>query len=157
MQVVKLRKGFIREALRHGYTLCPMFHYGNDRLYRFLGGPELWSRLSRPLPFPLFLAYGGLLGPLLPFRTPLLTAIGSPLDPAELLGLQPGQTLESPSEEAVHAVYEAFKQQLVQHYYKHRPHWETRELHIVDAHHDNHKAAHRSIPPPSPTAAAAGQ
>ncbi len=33
-ECVRLRKGFIREALRNGYDLVPMFHFGNTRIYK---------------------------------------------------------------------------------------------------------------------------
>lgn len=129
---IKLRKGFIREALIHGYALCPMFHFGNDRLYRFIGGVDLWRRLSARARFPVFLAT------VVPRRTRMLTAIGSPLDPAVLLGHKPGHPVPQPSDEHIHLVYEAFKDNMRTHYYTHRPHWEARDLAFVEAEHPSH-------------------
>jgi hypothetical protein len=37
-ETLQLRKGFIREALRNGYDLVPMFHFGNTRMYRWVSG-----------------------------------------------------------------------------------------------------------------------
>ena len=33
-EMVLLRWGFIREALRNGFDLTPCFHFGNSRLFR---------------------------------------------------------------------------------------------------------------------------
>jgi hypothetical protein len=32
---VKLRRGFIRQAIKHGYDIVPMFHFGQSRLFRY--------------------------------------------------------------------------------------------------------------------------
>lgn len=130
---LQLRKGFIREALRNGYDLVPMFHFGATRMYKFVGPAEFWRWLSRKLPFPFFLvggACGGLT--LLPKKVPIVLAVGSPLGVAALYGVPEGESVAEPDPAKVDLIYEAFKKDLHRVYYKYRPEWETRDLVIVE-------------------------
>ncbi|XP_069739175.1 2-acylglycerol O-acyltransferase 2-A-like isoform X1 [Phaenicophaeus curvirostris] len=84
------RKGFVRIALEHGVPLVPVFSFGENELFEQVANPpgsrlrRLQLRLQRILGFalPLFHARGVFqysFG-LLPFRHPIRTVVGSPLE-----------------------------------------------------------------------------
>lgn len=130
---LQLRKGFIREALRNGYDLVPMFHFGATRMYQFIGPASFWRSLSNRLPFPFFLIGGWGRGlTLLPKPVRVVTAVGAPMGLAALYGVPEGQSVPEPDPAKVDMIYEEWKKNLAGMYYRHRPKWETRELEFLD-------------------------
>ncbi|KAM3571818.1 hypothetical protein VYU27_006156 [Nannochloropsis oceanica] len=130
---LQLRKGFIREALRNGYDLVPMFHFGATRMYNFIGPASFWRSLSNRLPFPFFLIGGWGKGmTLLPKPVRIVIAVGSPIGLAALYGVPEGQSVPDPDPAKVDLIYEEWKKHLAGLYYRQRPEWETRELEIWD-------------------------
>ncbi|KAK6049329.1 diacylglycerol acyltransferase [Cooperia oncophora] len=83
------RKGFVKQALRYGASLVPVYTFGENDLYHQLDNPEgsfvrkfqTWSKKLFGVSMPLF--YGrGLLQlnfGFLPHRRPLNTVVGAPI------------------------------------------------------------------------------
>jgi hypothetical protein len=47
---VKLRRGFIRQAIKHGYDIVPMFHFGQSRLFRYrFPTVHRWTIIKGPI------------------------------------------------------------------------------------------------------------
>ncbi|XP_042150127.1 2-acylglycerol O-acyltransferase 2-A-like [Ixodes scapularis] len=103
------RKGFVRKALQHGSSLVPVLSFGENELFVQASNPEgtLLRRcqawLTRRLGFapPIFhgrgvfqYSYGWL-----PFRKPVVTVVGAPLEVAKI---------EDPSDEEVDALHEKY-------------------------------------------------
>jgi len=93
----------------------------------------LWRRMSRVLPVPFYLFYGRAFLPL-PFRHPVVTVIGKPLDMRSLIKRPPGTMYPiEPTVEEMEVVYGAFKEELRRLYETYKPSWETRPLVVLDA------------------------
>ena len=73
------RKGFVRMALRHGIPLVPVYVFGNTKMFRRVELPPWVEAFSRAVQTSIVLFWGRW-GLPVPFRTPLLYAIGAPLD-----------------------------------------------------------------------------
>jgi diacylglycerol O-acyltransferase 2, plant len=79
---VRLRRGFIREAIKLGLPIEPVFHFGNTRVLH-LWGPrwliELWGAYSRITRVPFFIYFGRFHIPI-PHRRKLLMVMGRPIE-----------------------------------------------------------------------------
>lgn len=95
---------------------------------------EWWQRLARMSPVPIFFFYGRWCLPL-PYKRPVVTVIGRPLDVNQLLGRKAGccGAGEDPTREEVELVSQAFTSELKRIYDTYKPAWETRPLVIMDA------------------------
>ncbi|TFJ83941.1 hypothetical protein NSK_005036 [Nannochloropsis salina CCMP1776] len=76
------RKGFIKYALQHGYTIALGYLFGESNLYHTITwGRKLRLALFKRFKIPLFFARGRWFFPLLPERaTPLNAVVGNPID-----------------------------------------------------------------------------
>eukprot|EP00755_Sulcionema_specki_P016192 Sspe_Gene.10192::Locus_3406_Transcript_2_3_Confidence_0.400_Length_2656::g.10192::m.10192 len=118
--VLKDRVGFIKMAIRTGAALVPCYSFGENSLYRNLAGdtrPRLlkWQRrVQRLLTFaPLLVAGRGLFsysGGLIPFRRPITTVVGDPIDVTQDHNPSPEMV------EQIHAKYQAALEQLFNDY-----------------------------------------
>ncbi|CAI7804449.1 unnamed protein product [Closterium sp. NIES-54] len=98
-QVVFIRQrfGFIRLALQHGVPLLPCFVFGQTSAYRWWRPEGAWYRwVARRLGFAPIL-FWGMWGSPIPFRTPLIIVIGTPIGQ--------GDPDPNPSKERVAAVH----------------------------------------------------
>ena len=76
--MLKSRKGFVRLALQQGVPLVPVYVFGNSMLLKLVALPQLFETLSRWLRVSLT-PFMGRWGLPIPFRLPLLYAVGAPL------------------------------------------------------------------------------
>src|SRR6056297_570746 len=76
------RKGFIKYALQHGYTIALGYLFGESNLYHTITwGRKLRLALFKRFKIPIFFARGRWFFPLLPERaTPLNAVVGNPID-----------------------------------------------------------------------------
>ncbi|CAN8021047.1 unnamed protein product [Ixodes persulcatus] len=103
------RKGFVRKALQHGASLVPVLSFGENELFVQASNPEgtLLRRcqawLTRRFGFapPIFHGRGVFQYSCgwLPFRKPIVTVVGAPLEVAKI---------EDPSVEEVNALHEKY-------------------------------------------------
>ncbi|XP_067412611.1 2-acylglycerol O-acyltransferase 2-B-like [Emydura macquarii macquarii] len=109
------RKGFIKEALKHGAALVPVFSFGENELFHQVPNPRgslvraVQERLQKlmGLALPLFHARGVFqysFG-LLPFRRPIHTVVGAPI---------PVERTPCPSREAIDRLHATYLEQLNQ-------------------------------------------
>uniref|UniRef100_I2CR10 Acyltransferase n=1 Tax=Nannochloropsis gaditana (strain CCMP526) TaxID=1093141 RepID=I2CR10_NANGC len=122
---LKKHKGFIREAIKNGADVVPVFCYGNSKLFSVVGESSrlsmgLLKRLSRRIKASILIFYGRLCLPI-PIRHPLLFVVGKPL---------PVVQKDAPSKEEIAAMHALFCEKVEELYYKFRPEWETRPLSI---------------------------
>ncbi|CAI7926716.1 unnamed protein product, partial [Closterium sp. NIES-54] len=76
---IRQRFGFIRLALQHGVPLLPCFVFGQTSAYRWWRPEGAWYRwVARRLGFAPIL-FWGMWGSPIPFRTPLIIVIGTPI------------------------------------------------------------------------------
>jgi len=76
---VKRRAGFLKYCLAHGVSVCPVYAFGENRLYgnpQGGWGPRHWLN---GFGVPTILPLGRWLFPLVPRPKPLLVVVGSPL------------------------------------------------------------------------------
>ena len=112
--VLKKRKGFARMALQTGACLVPVFSFGENDLFFTMPNPEnsLLRRVQEKLKkwshfgFPMFwgrgvfnYSYG-----LLPYRKPIYTVIGKPMDVPKI---------ECPTDEQVNELHARYIDELV--------------------------------------------
>lgn len=81
---IKMRKGFIREAIRNGYDIVPVYYFGHTNIFSFLGPKRGYQWLAKHLPFPFFLYYGRNFTTF-PRSTPVKMCVGRPIDVKRLL------------------------------------------------------------------------
>jgi len=73
------RQGFIRLAMKHGYTIVPVYSFGEDRVFRRYSWARDWRiYLSRRFRIALEL-FRGRWFTLMPFRVPLRVVVGPPI------------------------------------------------------------------------------
>lgn len=97
---LKKHKGFIREAIKNGADVVPVFCYGNSKLFSVVGESSrlsmgLLKRLSRRIKASVLIFYGRLCLPI-PIRHPLLFVVGKPL---------PVVQKDAPSKEEIAALH----------------------------------------------------
>lgn len=97
---LKKHKGFIREAIKNGADVVPVFCYGNSKLFSVVGESSrlsmgLLKRLSRRIKASVLIFYGRLCLPI-PIRHPLLFVVGKPL---------PVVQKDAPSKEEIAAMH----------------------------------------------------
>ena len=94
---------------------------------------EFWRQLARISPIPIFFFYGRWYLPL-PYKRPVITVIGRPIETRKLINRPPGTVYPiDPTPEEMEVVYNAFKEELRRIYDTYKPSWETRPLVIIDA------------------------
>merc|ERR1712146_502190 len=81
---IKMRKGFIREAIRNGYDIVPVYYFGHTNIFSFFGPKRGYQWLAKHLPFPFFLYYGRNFTTF-PRSTPVKMCVGRPIDVEKLL------------------------------------------------------------------------
>ncbi len=75
---LRSRKGFIRMAMKHGVPVVPVYCFGNTHAMHKAKTPWILEALSRLLKTSLILTWGRW-GLPIPYRVPLLYAVGKPL------------------------------------------------------------------------------
>lgn len=81
---IKMRKGFIREAIRNGYDIVPVYYFGHTNIYSFFGPKRMYQWMAKHIPFPFFLYYGRNCT-IFPRSTPIKMCVGRPLNVEKLL------------------------------------------------------------------------
>lgn len=95
--VLRNRKGLVKLALRHGADIVPCYLYGNNAALSVWYDPfGLLRGLSRRLGFALIFFWGRW-GLPVPYRTPILGAVGVPIAVPQ----PPGGEKEEPSQEDI--------------------------------------------------------
>lgn len=80
--LLKSHKGFVRLALKNGVDLVPVYVFGGSKLYKRAASPLL-EKLSRLIGASLMLFWGRW-GLPVPFKVPLLFAMGEPIRVAKV-------------------------------------------------------------------------
>jgi diacylglycerol O-acyltransferase 2, plant len=121
--VVKSRKGFVRLAVKYGANLVPVFVFGGSQLFRLLPVPKFLETISRRLKTSLLLFYGRF-GLPIPFRVPMLYAVGSTITTRA----QP-----TPTPEEVDFVHNIFMRELERTFEAHKDQygWSHKKLVLV--------------------------
>lgn len=122
---LKKHRGFVREAIKHGADLVPVFCFGNSRLLKVVGENNkvsmgLLKKLSRRLQASIILFYGRW-GLPIPLRLPLKFVIGKAIKVEQK---------PVPTEEDINALHSLFIERVQEIYEKHKPEWETRPLEV---------------------------
>ncbi|KAK6054078.1 diacylglycerol acyltransferase [Cooperia oncophora] len=121
--VLKLlaRKGFVRQALQYGASLVPVYTFGENEIYLQIDNPEgslirkfqMWIKSFIGVSMPLF--YGrGLLQlnfGFLPFRKPINTVVGAPIDVCKV---------SEPTDEEVERVHRQYCDALIDLFEQHK-------------------------------------
>ena len=81
---IKMRKGFIREAIRNGYDIVPVYYFGHTNIFSFFGPKRFYQWLAKRIPFPFFL-YSGRNCTTFPRSTPVKMCVGRPIKVKKLL------------------------------------------------------------------------
>eukprot|EP00879_Flechtneria_rotunda_P005483 GHRR01005776.1.p1 GENE.GHRR01005776.1~~GHRR01005776.1.p1 ORF type:complete len:250 (+),score=65.05 GHRR01005776.1:1680-2429(+) len=90
-EVIKLldRKGFVRIAIEEGADLLPCYHFGNSQLFQWK--PKSWEKLARRHRVALGFMFGRWGLPFaLPWRIPLMMAVGAPILVKQTSASDPG-------------------------------------------------------------------
>ena len=103
-------KGFVRQALRHGVPIVPVYIFGNSQTWRLLAASRFLERISRYLRVSLVVPCGRW-GSIMPRKVPLVYAIGDALECSRIDSPTDAQVDELHSKfiEAVQALYEMFQ------------------------------------------------
>lgn len=91
--LLKRRKGFVKLALQQGVPLVPVYVFGNSMLLRLVTLPKIVETVSRLLRVSLT-PFTGRWGLPIPFRLPLLYAVGAPLMVTKIPNPTPAQVDE---------------------------------------------------------------
>ena len=113
---LRKRKGFVREAIRNGAHLVPVYTFGNTSLFPCAASDGALARLSRRMRMSLVAFFPW------PRRRPLLFVSGHPIRVKQQ---------DNPSPEEVDKVHTLFIAALEELYERHRPDWENRRLEVV--------------------------
>jgi hypothetical protein len=108
---IKDRKGFIKYALRAGYSLTPVYVFGESDLYHNPQGMwdfRLWLNTLQ-LQIPGVVPFGHPLAPLAPRQIPVRIVCGSPLQLP---------VIKNPSDEDVHFYHEKYVNAIEELYYR---------------------------------------
>ena len=76
---LKTRLGFVKYAMRYGYTLTPVYAYGENDLYACISIASRLRDWFAAYKIPLMVFYGHSAMPLMPNRTPLKIIVGEPV------------------------------------------------------------------------------
>jgi len=103
------RLGFVKYAMRYGYSLTPVYAYGENDLYRTVDlAPSFRDCLARfKIPIVVFYGHSGM--PLMPKRNPLKIIVGEPV-------LVPN--LSEPSIAALRDAHALYVDKLMEMYYR---------------------------------------
>ena len=124
---VLVRKGFIREALRNGMDVVPVYHFNHTRIFRYLVPESInkhisWLCRKSGLPFGLY--YGRFGSPYIPFKTKLTSVVGR--------AIRVEEAIPNPSPELVDAYVAEYKREMTRLYYTYRPEGCEKELVLLD-------------------------
>lgn len=85
--IVKDRKGFIKIALETGTQVIPIYTFGNSQTFESFQNKHL-EKVSRYLRMSL-IGFWGRYGLPIPFRTPLVTVLGRPIQCPKVINPTP--------------------------------------------------------------------
>jgi hypothetical protein len=77
---IRRRYGFIKYAMRYGYTLTPVYAHGETDLYTTVEGAEGIRQALARWNFPVVLFRGNSILPFIPLRVPLRVVVGEAVD-----------------------------------------------------------------------------
>jgi hypothetical protein len=120
--VVLQRKGFVRIALETGAQIVPCYCFGNTQTFvnAAAGEDNLLRKLSRTLRMSLIFFWGRCYLPI-PFRTPMLTVVGRPIQCPKM---------ENPSPELVNQYHNLYLKETKRIFmtYRNTYGWENKSL-----------------------------
>mmetsp|Transcript_6004 Transcript_6004/g.7934 ORF Transcript_6004/g.7934 Transcript_6004/m.7934 type:complete len:416 (+) Transcript_6004:150-1397(+) len=116
------RKGFIKQALVHGSNLVPVLSFGENDIFETVAGDEhkalksIQTRLKQIFKYAMPIFYGrGMLNysfGLLPFRRPINTVVGTPIDIPEKIKDPTNEMIEELHKkyvEGLQTIYDKYK------------------------------------------------
>jgi len=123
---LKKHKGFVREAIKNGAYIVPVYCYGNSGLLKVIGEGDrtsmgLLKKLSRVLNASVVFFYGRF-GLPIPFRHRVKFVAGVPMKIVKN---------PNPSKEEIAKIHDEFCEELTKLYYRHLPEWQKTELLII--------------------------
>mmetsp|Transcript_7984 Transcript_7984/g.12110 ORF Transcript_7984/g.12110 Transcript_7984/m.12110 type:complete len:323 (+) Transcript_7984:166-1134(+) len=101
--LLKNRSGFVRKALEEGVPLVPVYVFGNSKTFKRVQLPKFFESLSQRLKVSIVLFWGRF-GLPVPFKVPLLFAIGGPIEIPKI---------SNPTDEQVKVFHQGFCDALV--------------------------------------------
>lgn len=106
------RKGFVKYAMRYGYSLTPVYAYGENELYRCVGVASRFRMWLAQWKIPIVVFYGDNRIPLLPIQNErgLRIVVGREVFV---------DTVLNPSSDALHEAHAIYVEKLVEMYYRH--------------------------------------
>jgi hypothetical protein len=115
---IKDRKGFVKYALRAGYSLTPVYVFGeSDMYYNPQGGWDARFYLNEmALQLPAVLPFGYVLAPLAPRRVPIRIVCGPAI---------PLPKIEEPTQEDVNLYHDQYMNAVSELYYRHAERYNT--------------------------------
>ncbi|KAJ2157390.1 diacylglycerol O-acyltransferase 1 [Coemansia sp. RSA 552] len=127
--VLLKRKGFVREAIRAGCDLVPIYNFNENSIYRLVGNPPgSWVHwveegIKGLFGFTVLLFHGRNVF-FTPYRTELVSVVGCPI---------PVQRNRDPSEAEINHYHKLYVQELTRLYQKHKPRYapEDRDIRFV--------------------------
>ncbi|KAJ3094282.1 2-acylglycerol O-acyltransferase 1 [Phlyctochytrium planicorne] len=99
--VILKRKGFAKLALQTGASLVPILSFGETDLFERIDTPftRRMTKITQKLAHFAFPMFKGRFGPFVPYRKPLVTIVGKPLDVVRV---------EDPSNEQVEELHQRY-------------------------------------------------
>ena len=118
---IKKRTGFVKLALKHGYTLCPVYCFGENQTYNNIQGLWNYRLWLNKLGLPAIFVFGSWLGPLLPKRDDrgIRIVVGEPI-------VLP--TLSDPSREDVQHWHNKYIAGLIQTFEDHKEEYYSSDI-----------------------------
>ncbi len=124
---ILIRRGFIREALKNGLDICPIYHFNHTQTFRYILPPWLNAPLAAfcrktGLPGCFLIGRWGLF---VPYKVPLTSVIGRAIRVQKSAG--------EPTEAEIEGLVEEYKAAVQRIYYTYRPAGAERKLVMVDS------------------------
>ncbi|KAG5187160.1 mono-or diacylglycerol acyltransferase type 2 [Tribonema minus] len=121
--MLKGRLGFIKRAMESGVAVVPVYVFGNSKTFKRVQLPQMFEELSRVLKASIMLFWGRW-GLPVPFKVPLVFAVGKPI---------PVPKVVNPTDEQVRELHAKFCKALVSlfDHYKAEYGWARKTLELV--------------------------